>query len=719
MQYTADFSADLYSRIVSDLPSGVIVIAFSGEIILFNQESERLLGLKADDVGKQFCDIFSTHMDEGSFGMTVSDAVKKRSTAYGLSADYINNGKKNKLTLSTSIINADGQEVLSVLIQDATENDAKNRFLSNMSHEFRTPINAILGMNEMILRECHDEQIRTYAEYIQSSGKSLLFLMNDLLDMAKIESGNFELNPAEYETADFLMELWNIVYIRANAKNIRLSFATDNSMPKTLFGDVDRIKQIAANIMLTAISHSTKDGEELSISCRQIDDDNVELIISVKDTGGELFFDNFNTQSDDSSYGLDISMSLVKLMGGNIYITTGSSNELIFTAYVPQKIIDASYIDDFETLRMRSSYSPDVQRMAPCFKNANVLVVDDNHMNITVFKSLLKDTGINITSADSGSACLEIAKQTHFDIIFMDHMMPVMDGIETMQHIKDMPDGPNYTVPVIALTANAISGSREFYLGMGFSDFLAKPIDSKQLEEMIIKYLPEECVEFVYPSPDMKPADDVQEADMDSYGSYEQYGISIADGLEYSGSSMDVYLELMGMFLNDTAKQEKLEQLIVDYNMKNYGIEVHALKGNARMLGANTLADIAFEHEKQSKAGNAEYVEEHWDELVSAWNTTLEGFDLFYHSQCGDAADGEADDALPEGECIEISADDMAKVAELIGNFQTSEAVTQLKDWLKSPLEQDVRSRLKEALAALEQEYDEDKAMDILNGEKK
>ena len=349
-----------------------------------------------------------------------------------------------------------------------------------------------------------------------------------------------------------------------------------------------------------------------------------------------------------------------------------------------------------------------------------------NASHITVFKALLKNTGLDIVSAESGKACLEIAKNQRFDIIFMDHMMPEMDGIETLHQLRSIPDCPNKDTPVIALTANALSGAKEFYLNEGFTDFLAKPIDSKQLEEMITRFLADERSGFslsdafqasetsVASSASAASSDFNDEGGADSYADYEEYGISITDGLGYSGDSMDVYLELMDMFLNNASKQEMMEQLIVDCDIKNYSIEVHGLKGNARMLGANRLADIAYEHEKQGKAGNLEYVEAHWDELVSVWNETLEGFGEFYRSQMGDAAD-EGGIAADDGECFEVSQEDMTEVANLIINFETSKATQQLSDWLKKPLRQEVRKRIKDAFNALDKEYDEDKAIEILS----
>ena len=260
---------------------------------------------------------------------------------------------------------------------------------------------------------------------------------------------------------------------------------------------------------------------------------------------------------------------------------------------------------------------------------------------------------MNIVTAESGKQCLELVKNELFHIIFMDHMMPEMDGVETFHEIQKMKGSPNEKTPVIALTANAISGAREYYLQEGFADYLTKPIDSAKLEQMIAAYLPEELVHMSEGEAEENKAkksmieeNKAEESgkenaaagesgtakanDAADYSRYLEYGINIENGIFNVGGKMSLYMDIVEIFLEDKEKQDQLKQFMTDHNAKDYGVLVHALKGDARMLGADSLADVAYEHEKQSKAGNLAYVEEHWDELVENWERTRKGFEEFY-----------------------------------------------------------------------------------------
>ncbi len=595
-----------------------------------------------------------------------------------------------------------------------------------MSHEIRTPINAVLGMNEMILRECKDEQLLSYAANIQSSGKTLLFLINDILDLSKIESGKMEIIPVEYELFDLLLDLWNVIYMRANEKNLKINFLIDETLPKTLYGDDVRVKQIVTNLLTNAVKYTPEGEVELKVNYQKDQDNTILLIISVKDTGigikqedmGRLFEDfrrldeGKNRKIEGTGLGMNITLSLLKLMGGDINVESEYQKGSVFTVKIPQKVVNNEPCGSFEKARNMQRQGKLGSQESFEAPQANILVVDDNAMNLTVFKSLLKRTKVNVVTASSGKECLELVKKSPYHIIFMDHMMPEMDGIETLHEIKKLTDFPNDGVPIIVLTANALSGARESYLAEGFTDFLTKPIDGDKLEKMIVYYLPKEIVH-------KKENDDSQTEESSSnkseYDKYSEYGISIEQGLSYSKGNLDVYLDLIDMFLNDDNQQDKLEKFIFEENMNDYGIQVHALKGNARTLGANELADIAFEHEKQSKAGNIDYVDQHWGELVEKWNTAREGFEQF----CIDNGRIEADESETvdmDREIFEISPEDFEAAASLIDDFETEKALEMLNQWLKNNLRQDERKRIKSAVMALEKEFDEEKAIEILRG---
>ena len=603
------------------------------------------------------------------------------------------------------------------------EREAKSRFLSNMSHEIRTPINAVLGMNEMILREAEDKQILTYASNIQSSGKMLLSLINDILDMSKIESGKMEIVPVEYKMSSVVMDLWNVIYLRAKEKNLALDVELDETLPCVLYGDDVRIKQIVTNLLTNAVKYTPEGSVKLKIFYERQKEDELLLKISVMDTGigirkedmGKLF-ESFqrldeekNRNIEGTGLGMNITMSLLKMMGGDMKVDSEYQKGSTFTVIIPQKIIKDEPTGSFQKIQERNSWQSGSKKGSFIAPEGCALVVDDNEMNLTVFQSLLKRTKMQVVTAESGKQCLEYVQKQKFHIIFLDHMMPGMDGIETLHEIKRLAEGMDFLnrdTPVVVLTANAVAGAREMYLEEGFQDFLAKPIDAELMEQMICKYLPKELIQTVTET----DSDSENGNDAEEYDSYLEKGISVRNGLKHSKADMEIYMELVGMFIRDKDKIELLRDLSV-HNMKDYGIQVHALKGNARTLGADKLADIAYEHEMQSKAGQKDYVTAHWGELEQVWEATLETLKEIYERY---APKPEETDILNNGELLELPQEKLDEMAALIDDFKTDAAVGQIKEWLKNPLPSDMRQRLMDALAAIEDEYDEDKAISIL-----
>ncbi len=614
---------------------------------------------------------------------------------------------------------------------------AKSLFLSNMSHEIRTPINAVLGMNEMILRECNDSQLLTYAENIQSAGKTLLFLINDILDMSKIESGKMEIVPVEYNLGELVLDLWNVICLRAQEKGLAIKFEVEPEMPAGLYGDDLRIKQIVTNLLTNAVKYTPQGGVEMKVSCERVADKKLVLTVSVKDTGigirkediGKLFEEfrrldeKKNRRIEGTGLGMNITMSLLGLMGGEMKVDSVYGEGSTFTVTIPQTIVEETPVGSFEEIQKKRRTEIDTQKQIFEAPEARVLVVDDNAMNLAVFQALLKRTKVQIDTADSGRACLALVQKEKYHIIFMDHMMPEMDGIQTLHEMRKDPDSPNLDTPVIALTANAIVGAREMYLQEGFENFLSKPIEGELLEKMIREYLPEElirCVEdageAVTEEKKEEPEGEAGEAVTEEQEErYLQEGISIRQGLSYAGGNRDVYLDLMNMFLKGKEQQEQnLKGFLDDENMADYGILAHALKGNARMLGADRLADIAFLHEKAGKEGQLAYAREHWEELAEEWEKCRSSFDVLYHEYREDEPEKYA--AVSGGETVDVPAEELEEIKKLLNEFQTPQATERLKSWLEKPLEPAMHEKLRDALLAIEEEFDEDKAIEILSG---
>ena len=385
-------------------------------------------------------------------------------------------------------------------------NAAKSVFLANMSHEIRTPINSILGMNEMILRESNDDHILEYANDIQKSGETLLSLIGNILDFSKIESGKMEIRPTGYSTFQLLRECYHLVAPRAAQKDLPVEIKCDPEMPREFIGDRERIKQILINLLSNSIKYTRYGKVTLSVSWAPFNDKEGMVSFVVTDTGQGIseeditkLFKVFQRVDEDNNravegtgLGLAICRELVRMMDGNITVSSKKGEGSEFTVSIPQRILDTQPSGKFElqkeTASSRSAYKESFH--AP---DARILVVDDIEMNLKLISALLKKTNLQISVANSGDRAVEICKNEDFDLILMDHMMPPPDGYETMKIIKKA-GGHNAEIPFIVLTANAVEGSEVTYLTMGFDGYLSKPVLSKDLEEMLIRFLPKEKV---------------------------------------------------------------------------------------------------------------------------------------------------------------------------------------------------------------------------------
>lgn len=388
--------------------------------------------------------------------------------------------------------------------QQASE--SKGRFLANMSHEIRTPIHAVLGMNTMILRESKELRIREYAQDIQNAGQTLLALINDILDISKLESGKLEILPAEYDFSSLIYDVMNMMEIKAKDKGLSLNLSLDRETPSRLWGDDVRIRQILVNLINNAIKYTETGGVTLIVHT-DILEDMAKLTFRVEDTGIgirqedlEKLFQEFerieeqrNRKIEGTGLGMNITTQLLERMGSRLQVESVYGEGSVFSFELMQKVMSHEPVGDLEQrIRKRAGeYSYHAMFTAP---EARILVVDDNEVNRRVFVKLLKATQVQVDEAAGGEACLEIVQKKAYDLIFLDHMMPDLDGITVLHRMKEWKEYPCQSTPVIALTANAVAGAREMYLGEGFQDFLSKPINPEKLEKMIMKMLPEEKV---------------------------------------------------------------------------------------------------------------------------------------------------------------------------------------------------------------------------------
>jgi signal transduction histidine kinase/CheY-like chemotaxis protein/HPt (histidine-containing phosphotransfer) domain-containing protein len=505
--------------------------------------------------------------------------------------------------------------------------EAKSSFLSNMSHEIRTPINAVLGMNEMILRESEDVNILAYSESIKTAGGTLLGLVNDILDFSKIEAGKMEIIPVDYDLSSVVNDLVNMIHSRADGKGLVLALDFDKDIPKFLNGDEVRIKQVVTNILTNAVKYTEKGSIVFGINYEKVENepDSIMLNVYVKDTGigikqedMDKLFSEFERIEEDrnrniegTGLGMNITMKLLEMMGSSLKVESAYGLGSRFYFSIKQKVVKWEPLGDYEAsykeaLLGRAKYQE--RFIAP---TAEVLVVDDNPMNLMVFVSLLKQTKVKIDTASSGDEGIACALAKKYDIIFLDHMMPEKDGVETLHEMQAKDGNPNKDTTVVCLTANAISGAREEYIAAGFDDYLTKPIEPQRLEEMMISYLPKEKIE--------KTTEDVGEEIKEVLPEF-LYSIKEIDtkiGITNNGS-ITSYIETLKVFAKNAEKYvSEIENFCIAEDIKNATIKIHALKSTARIIGASDMGELSQKLEDAGKADNRQLFDEELPNLLS------------------------------------------------------------------------------------------------------
>lgn len=495
--------------------------------------------------------------------------------------------------------------------------EAKSSFLSNMSHEIRTPINTILGMNEIILRECNDSDIISYSESIKTAGSTLLGLINDILDFSKIEAGKIEIIPVNYDLSSMINDLVNMIQVKADTKGLALSLDFDKNLPKVLYGDEVRIKQVITNILTNAVKYTEKGIITFSIGFKHVEEEPESVILNVlvKDTGigikpedmGKLFAEferieeDRNRNIEGTGLGMAITKNLLYLMDTSLKVESVYGLGTKFSFELKQKVINWEPLGDYETSYKTSLRAKKKYREKFTAPQAKVLVVDDNTMNLMVFKNLLKQTKINIDTAINGEEGLLLTQKFKYDAIFLDHMMPDKDGIETLKELKSQANNPNIKVPVVCLTANAIAGAKDQYLAEGFDNYLSKPINPDKLEEMLMFYLPKEKIEM--PS-EKSPENSVETPKIQNEPpetkNYKY--LNIAMGLKYSDDMEDIFKSILEIFCDmKDENKEKIQKAFEAEDWKNYTVFVHALKSTALSVGGERLGELAKNLEMSGK----------------------------------------------------------------------------------------------------------------------
>ncbi len=514
--------------------------------------------------------------------------------------------------------------------------EAKSNFLSNMSHEIRTPINAVLGMDEMILRECKDDNIRGYALDIQRAGKMLLSLINDILDFSKIEANKLEILPSEYDLSSTITDLVNMASPSAKRKGLNLIVQVDKNTPHKLYGDESRLKQCMLNIITNAIKYTKEGSVTISIEGKQKDAENLMLTIKVVDTGigikkadmkrlftpFERIEESKNRNIEGTGLGMSIVRGLLSKMNSNLEVKSEYGHGSTFAFTIEQKVISWEPIGDYK--QTQSEISKDLPSYRESFQapDAHILVVDDMNANLTVIKGLLKATRIKIDTASNAQDALKLAHDTKYDILIIDHLMPNMDGIQMLHELRKDKTSANNDTICIALTANAIMGAKEMYIKEGFESYLPKPVDGTVLEETLVNFLPRELIllpgdkGFIEEKKTANVAPTVQ-ADSELYTAFSDlFGINIQEGLKNCGT-WEVLKETASSFLESLPHRIELtEEFKNAKNLKEYTVQVHGIKGAARLIGAQKLSEPAAYLEQCGDSGNIKEIEAKTEDFI-------------------------------------------------------------------------------------------------------
>ena len=542
-------------------------------------------------------------------------------------------------------------------------NEAKTDFLANTSHEIRTPINAVLGMNEMILRETAKAEameepdinkyreafgrIRSYSGNVDSAGNNLLAIINDILDFTKIEEGKMDIVPVEYQLSSVLNDVSNMIYFKAGEKKLSFTTDVDENLPDNLFGDVVRVRQVITNILNNAVKYTDEGSVSLKISgtrpdCTENGKPILNLVVEVKDTGigisrenlGKLFvkFERLdlvrNSTKEGTGLGLAITKMLLDMMHGRIDVESEYGKGSTFTVTVPQGIVSDEPIGNFKEKFEKSIGEKEDYHESFIAPSAKILVVDDTRMNLIVATEILKDTKMYIDTAISGSDAVKMTLKTRYDVILMDQRMPEMDGEETLHEIRSFPGSPNRQTPVICLTADAVVGAKERYISKGFDDYLSKPIEGRVLENMLRKYISPDKIQIVgsmEKTPDVRSAPEGNKAGGSRGLEYlSKCGIDIGKGISNCGGEEEFYRSILLEYLNSSyEKKKKLEDFLKAGDMEGYGIQVHSLKSTSATIGASALSEKALELEHLAKEGKLGEVRLKHDPMFAEYSWVL------------------------------------------------------------------------------------------------
>ncbi len=645
-----------------------------------------------------------------------------------------------------SFINEYTNEILILKDEAEKANKAKSTFLANMSHEIRTPMNAILGFSELILQQKNNPALtQEYALDIKRSAKNLLHIINEVLDFSKIEAGKAEIIEETYYTQSLLEDVSLLIAYQAAEKNLEYIPKIDKTLPYQLRGSAKSIREILTNVLNNAIKYTKQGTVTLEVTCKERKDNCIHLQFVVQDTGigmkqedlENVFekFSQFDTKMNRNVEGTGLGMSIVKAlieqMGGEIQIESEYGIGTTMTIQLEQEIIDERPIGE---VHLCMEELEEKGRRRDFTTNAKVLVVDDNETNLKVSAGLLQKYGIDADVAESGFDAIKRLTHREYDLVFMDHMMPEMDGVETMQKIREMADGKYKELPIVALTANAISGVREQMLAFGFTGYISKPIDVERLERVLLKTLPADMI-FYDTSKKLEAIRNRRQRRLNGEDLEQTIEkdifkhIDMSVGIKNCGGTMEDYCPVLEVVAKYGRKRiEKLEALIEARDFENYTIDVHALKSTMANIGAMELSQMAYEQEMAGKEKNYDLIMEKYKPLLELYAMVLDEVENALQRKAD--LDKAVAEKMPKqessvslsgskpAELFNISSEELVKllqnVGSLIEEFELERAEEILKEAEQFALDKETADRLNDARQKL-QECDVDAATECIH----
>lgn len=609
---------------------------------------------------------------------------------------------------------AQNKRILDIKDQAEKANQAKTMFLANMSHEIRTPVNAIMGSAEMIIRERDkSEKIEDLAYSIKNASEVLISIISDILDFSKIEAGKSTTNVVEYEPGILIKDITDAMLPKLNEKGIKFVINVNETLPKKFRGDALHVRQVFTNILNNAMKYTQEGGITLNVDWNQ--QSGMALVrVSVEDTGIGIreealphIFDSFerddlvkNSTIEGTGLGLAITKKLVENMGGNITVKSQFGKGSVFSFYFFQNVIDYAPTGNINNLINEKSADKHDSFIAPM---AKILTVDDNATNIKVISGILNMYDIKVDTAMSGAECLEKVEKNHYHMIFMDQMMPIMDGIETTRRIREMSQKDKKNVPIIALTANAIPGTKEILLSKGFQDYISKPLNINLLEDVLIKYLPDEFIHYVdSENPSVKVNKNIFIA-----------GVDTQLGIKNYNNSVSRYVQVLKYIYDDGYEQiDRMKAMLRDMDYEKYTFETHALKGLARGIGAVNLANEAQSQEMAVRENNLKIVREESGKLIEDYKNLLANI-KFVLVDNGVDINKEID--VTRGEISTMEEErELLNLRDALELLEQTESEKMINNLLKTKTSEERRDLYKNMKIAI-QNFDYDEAIIILD----